>query len=151
MNPRKPKLPEASKLAEIFSAIERGGGGASRDAADFCRFLAYTGCRLSEAKESWGDVDFKRGVLHVRGTKTESANREVPLIPPAKSLLEKLYAARLEAASADGVPYVDHKGKVLAVGEAGKSLANACQKFGVEPLHTMTCGTRSRPLQSKPA
>ena len=136
-SPRKPKLPEASKLVEIFSEIEHGGGGFSRDAADFCRFLAYTGCRLSEAQGVvWADVDIKRGILHVRGTKTESANREVPLIPPAKALVEKLYAARLATASAaaDGFPNVNPKSKVLAVGEAAKSLVRACQKFGVEPL-----------------
>ena len=123
--PRKPNLPEAAKLAEIFSEIERGGGGFSRDAADFCRFLAYTGCRLSEANGvTWADVDFKRGILHVRGSKTEAANREVPLIPAAKALLERLYAIRS----------VEPKEMVLAVGEAGKSLARACHKQGVEAL-----------------
>ena len=133
-NPRKPNLPEAAKLAQIFSEIEQGGGRMSRDAADFCRFLAYTGCRLSEARGvTWADVDLKRGVLHVRGTKTATANREVPLIPAAKALLEQLNAVCRNAASVavDGVPHVDPKSKVLAVGEAGKSLARACEKLGV--------------------
>ncbi|MSU64898.1 MAG: site-specific integrase [Opitutus sp.] len=134
LNPRKPSLPEAAKLAEIFSEIERGGGGSSRDAADFCRFLAYTGCRLSEAQGvTWADVDFKRGVLHIRGTKTEAANREVPLIPAARALVGKLYEGCQKTATVavDDVPYVDPKSKVLAVGEAGKSLARACQELGV--------------------
>jgi hypothetical protein len=39
-SPRKPKLPEPEKLAEIFTEIERAGGGFSRSASDFCRFLA---------------------------------------------------------------------------------------------------------------
>ncbi len=135
--PRKPQLPEASKLADIFTAIERAGGGFSRDAADFCRFLAYTGCRLSEAQDvTWGDVDFKRGILHVHGSKTEAANREVPLIPPARALLERLRDAQQIAASAinSGVADVDPKIRVLGVREAGKSLVRACQKLGVEPL-----------------
>lgn len=34
----------------------------------------------------------------------------------------------------DGVPNVDPKGKVLAVSEARKSLARACEKLGVELL-----------------
>ena len=124
--PRKPTLPEAAKLAEIFVEIERGGGRMSRDAAEFCRFLAYTGCRLSEAQAvTWADVDFRRGILHVRGSKTEAANREVPLIPAARVLLERLEAGRQDATS------VDPRGKVLRVGEAGKSLARACQKLGV--------------------
>jgi len=135
--PRKPNLPEAAKLSEIFSEIERAGGGFSRNAANFCRFLAYTGCRLSEAQGvTWGDVDFKRGILRVHGSKTEAANREVPLIPAAKALLERLYSGRQLAAYAsieDG-RYADPKCKVLAVGEAGKSLARACQKLGIERL-----------------
>ena len=74
--PRKPNLPEAAKLAEIFTEIEHGGGRMSHDAADFCRFLAYTGCRLGEAQGvTWADVDFKRGILRVRGSKTEAADR----------------------------------------------------------------------------
>jgi integrase len=72
----------------------------SRESALFCRFLAFTGCRLSEARGvTWADVDFKRGILRVCGSKTEAANREVPLIPPAKALLERLYAARQLTAS----------------------------------------------------
>ncbi len=135
--PRKPNLPEAAKLAEIFVEIEGGGGRLSRDAADFCRFLAYTGCRLSEAQGvTWADVDFKRGILRVRGSKTEAANREVPLIPAAKALLERLDTARHKAATlaVDGVAGIEPHGKVLHVGEAGKSLARACQKLGVELL-----------------
>ena len=135
--PRKPKLPEAAKLAEIFSEIERAGGGFSRDAADFCRFLAYTGCRLREAQGvTWADVDFNRGVMRVRGSKTEAANREVPLIPAGRALLEKLLSTMQESATAaaDGVSQVNPSAKVLKVGEAGRSLANACRKLGVERL-----------------
>lgn len=135
--PRKPNLPEAAKLAEIFSEIEHHGGRASHATANFCRFLAFTGCRLSEAKAvTWADVDFKRGILHVRGSKTEAANREVPFIPAARALLEQLYVDRKNVASVavEGVPYVDPKSNVLAVGEAGKSLTRACEKLGVERL-----------------
>jgi len=135
--PRKPNLPEAAKLAEVFAEIELGGGRLSRDAADFCRFLAYTGCRLSEAKGvTWADVDFNRGILRVRGSKTAAANREVPLIPAARVLLERFDADRQKAPSiaVDGVAGVDTRGKVLRVGEAAKSLARACQKLGVELL-----------------
>ena len=135
--PRKPNLPEAAKLAEIFAEIERGGGRMSRDAADFCRFLAYTGCRLSEAQAvTWADVDFKRGILRVRGSKTEAANREVPLVPAARALLERLVADRQNIASVagDGATSFDPRGEVLGVGEAGKSLARACKKLGVELL-----------------
>jgi integrase len=135
--PRKPKLPEAAKLAEIFAAIEAGGGRFSREAADFCRFLAYTGCRRGEAEAvTWADMDLKKGILHVRGSKTEAANREVPLIPPAKALLERLKAARQAALNAPngGGGDLGPKERVLAVQEASKSLSRACQKLSVERL-----------------
>ena len=135
--PRKPELPEPEKLAEIFTEIERAGGGFSRSAADFCRFLAYTGCRLSEAQGvTWGDVDFKRGILRVMGGKTEAADREVPLIPAAKALLKHLQAAQLggEEIVRKNAATVPAKSRVLRVREAAKSLAAACRKLGIEPL-----------------
>ena len=63
-------------------------------------------------------------------------HREVPLIPAARAFLEKLHVGCQNAASVavDGVPQVDPKGRVLAVGEARKSLALACEKLGVELL-----------------
>ena len=135
--PRKPELPEPEKLAEVFTEIERAGGGFSRSAADFCRFLAYTGCRLSEAQGvTWGDVDFKRGILRVRGSKTEAADREVPLIPAARALLERLQAAQLTDGKTEGESpaTLSAKSRVLRVREAAKSLAAACRKVGIEPL-----------------
>jgi integrase len=137
-NPRKPKLPEASVLNAIFDAIEKDGGSGSRsrDAADFCRFLAYTGCRLSEAGGvTWGDVDLGRGIIHVRGTKTAAADREVPLIPVARKLLEKLYA-RQSAINLEirAKAEIDPASRVVPVAEAGTSLANACKRLDIEPL-----------------
>ncbi len=135
--PRKPRLPEAEVLGQIFAEIECAGGRFSRPAADFCRFLAYTGCRLGEARGvTWADVDFGRGILRIGGSKTEAADREVPLIPAARALLERLHTARQEGTRPPnaGAPEVDPKARVLAVGEAGKSLAGACEKVGIEPL-----------------
>jgi integrase len=137
-NPRKPKLPEPGVLNAIFDEIEKhgGSGSRSRDAADFCRFLAYTGCRLKEAAGvTWQDVDFGRGLLHVRGTKTAAANREVPLIPAARKLLEKLRSQTGDRnREIDGTSDIDPKERVVPVTEAGISLANACRKVEVEIL-----------------
>jgi len=137
-NPRKPKLPEPAVLNAIFDEIEKhgGSGSRSRDAADFCRFLAYTGCRLKEAAGvTWEHVDFGRGLLHVHGTKTAAANREVPLIPAARKLLEKL---RVQTGDRNrelyGTPDIDLKKRVVPVTEAGISLANACRKRDVKIL-----------------
>ena len=135
-NPRKPKLPEAATLRAIFAEIETGSDSAAGwgvEIADFCRGLAFTGCRLRElGRLTWGDVDFSRGVICITGTKTDAARREVPMIPDALALLEKIRARRVKTAevAVAGVPFVDPEARVFAVSEAGKSLARACKKLG---------------------
>lgn len=139
VNLRKPHLPEAAVLCAICDEIEHGSGigGWGMETADFCRFLMFTGCRKSEAAAvRWTDVDLARGIIRIAGTKTESAAREVPLVPAAKALLEKIRARRLKAATVavDGQPQVDAAARVLAVAEAQRSLDRACGKLKVERL-----------------
>ena len=134
--PRKPKLPESSTLEAVFTEIE-SVGGRGVEAAIFCRFLAYTGCRRGEAaRVRWNDVDTARGIIRVAGTKTEAAEREVPIIPAAKTLLERIEERRKASATIaiDGEPYVDPASAVLAVKEAQKSLTRACEKVGCPRL-----------------
>lgn len=134
--PRKPKLPETDKLREVFEAMERPGGR-SIEAALLCRFLAFTGCRLKEAAGvRWQDMDFERGIIHVNGTKTDAARREVPMIPAARTLLEVIRKRREKAATVvtDGKPHIDPASPVLAVREAQKSLTRACAAVGVDRL-----------------
>lgn len=134
--PHKPRLPDSPVLHALFAEIE-SVGGKGVPAAELCRFLAFTGCRRNEAASvRWQDVDFARGVIQVRGTKTDAAVREVPMIPAARQLLEKIRARRESRAeiAVDGKPYVDPAAPVLIVGEAQKSLNRACAKLGVERL-----------------
>jgi integrase len=137
IKPRKPNLPEASILNALFENIENRGSGRSPSCGELCRFLAFTGCRISEAVAvRWQDVDFDRGILRVHGTKTESADREVPLIPAARSLLEKIRVQRLAelklTAGEDATLAPDTK--VLRVADASRSLTNACKDLGIEKL-----------------
>lgn len=136
---RKEKLPEAEKLVAVFAQVEARGklGGWGVELGDFCRFLAFTGCRLQEANAvTWGDVDFSRGIMLVHGTKTETAEREVPLVPQAKALLEKIRTRRVEKAKEIGEANAGSRptDKVLAVSEVTKSLGAACAAVGVRRL-----------------
>lgn len=129
--PRKPKLPPKEKLREIFAEIEAGGGigGWGREAADFCRLLAFTGCRLAEAGAlRWGDIDFDRGVIFVRGTKTDASAREVPLTKAARELLTAVRERRQKDEKAGPAD------PLLRVKEAQKSLNRACKAVGAERL-----------------
>lgn len=134
--PKKPVLPDAPTLQAIFAEIE-SVGGKGVPAAELCRLLAFTGCRRNEAAGlKWADVDFTRGIISVRGTKTEAAQREVPMIPAARSLLEKIHKRREEWATefVDGKPHVPKETPVLIVREAQKSLNRACVKLEVNRL-----------------
>ena len=54
-------------------------------------FYLYTGCRRSEALSvKWSDVDFEKRIIHIRGTKTEKSDRNVPIVP---ELLNELKTA----------------------------------------------------------
>jgi integrase len=50
--------------------------------------LYYTGARISEAINiTWADVDFVKKTIQIRGTKTSSAKREIPLLPELEAAL----------------------------------------------------------------
>lgn len=46
----------------------------------FFKFCLLTGCRRSEALSvTWNDIDFIKGLIHIRGTKTELSDRFIPI------------------------------------------------------------------------
>ena len=60
-----------------------------RAGADDLLVLVLTGIRRNELRElRWADVDLLEGVLRVRGTKTEDAERSIALSPALVSALE---------------------------------------------------------------
>ena len=79
-----------------FTHIEISGAGQAKDCANVFRFLAFSGVRIDEARHVlWGDVDFEKGLLHVRVTKNSKA-RWIPLNSSLRQLLEKMRAERPE-------------------------------------------------------
>ncbi|HIG76023.1 MAG TPA: site-specific integrase [Bacteroidetes bacterium] len=66
---------------------------------DVFELAAYTGLRPGELRRlRWRDVDLERGVLHVRDTPLgkvkRDSHRSVPILSPARTVLERLAAAR---------------------------------------------------------
>lgn len=52
-------------------------------------FYIYTGCRRSEALSlKWNDIDRRLKLIYVHGTKTESSDRTVFLLPEVEQILE---------------------------------------------------------------
>src|SRR5215510_7720498 len=123
-------LPSTDKFNALIAEMRAGHSRNSINCADFASGLAFTGCRISEAREiAWRDVDFDAGEIVVRGdSETGTKNwelRRVPLIPDACVLFQRMRSER-PAESLDA--------KVFRVGECQKALDRACKKVGVERI-----------------
>ena len=123
-------LPEPDQFRAILKQIKTAGARQSKDCADFVRFLAFSGCRLSEARSvTWADVDLKRGIIGVTNSKrkrrsNKAERRDVPIIPEMAELLTKLHTEQ------NPKP----EDKPCRVGECQKSLTRACKLVGIPRL-----------------
>ncbi len=122
-------LPEPGQFTALINAMENSGAGQQQECADFARFLAFSGCRLSEARQAtWADVDFGRGLLTVHNAKVRRARnwtptRKVPIIPDMRKLLERLHTR-----------WSKPDNQICKVGECEKSLARACKEIRIPKL-----------------
>jgi integrase len=103
--------------------------GAKRICADLVEFLAYSGCRVTEAANvKWIDVEGKAGLIQVYGSNENGTkNREVrsvPILPAMEDLLDRL--SRRERIARD--PSRRAGNYVLNVTECREALRNACKK-----------------------
>ena len=127
---KKVALPTTDKFNALISEMRAGHGRDSINCADLAAGLAFTGCRIGEAREiAWQDVDFDAGEVVVRGdADTGTKNwelRRVPLIPDVRALFERMRSERF------GEPL---DAKVFRVGECQKSLNRACKKVGADRI-----------------
>ena len=147
---RKPEMPARADMDRMFMAMTNVAAGPNEDpgftawrrdraieASEHARFLAYSGMRLEEANRmTWADLrpDSLRvqGVAEVRGrrklqTKTESADRFVPIVPAMKELLDEIRARRL----ASGIPLA---GRILIPRSSLNALRGACKRCQISRL-----------------
>ncbi len=118
-------LPSAAQFANLVHEVRTSGCGYARSCGDLIELLAFTGMRISEARNLlWSDVDLGEGHIAVRESKTASGRRIIPLIKEAKVLLEHMHAAQ------DPEP----SDKVSPIRECQKSLKRACAIVGCQPL-----------------
>jgi integrase len=123
-------LPTIDKFNALIAEMRTGHSRDSINCADFAAGLAFTGCRIGEAREiTWRDVDFDAGEIVVRGdAETGTKNwelRRVPLIPDARALLERMRSERSREPL---------ESKVFRVGECQKSLDRSAKKVGVDRI-----------------
>jgi len=90
------QLPEPSQFQGLVENLRKGSGAWGRRVADLVEFLAYSGLRIrSEAYwVTWGDVDWQRKQIIVRGhpeTGTKNSElRRIPILPDMELLLTRL-------------------------------------------------------------
>jgi integrase len=119
-------LPSAEKFRAMIDEMRAGHSRDSNNCADLAEGLAFTGCRIGEARKiAWRDVDFEAGEIVVRGdAQTGTKNwgvRRVPMIPDARALFGRMRSERVGESL---------ETKVFRVRECQKSLDRACHKVG---------------------
>lgn len=120
-------LPSREQFVRFVEEIRSAGGRDSKNCADFVQFVAFSGCRLSEAVAvTWRDVDVQKAELTIRGdavTRTKNSEiRRVPMIPELQALLHKMRAERADEPVAESV---------LRVREAQKAMNRAAVRVGM--------------------
>jgi integrase len=123
-------LPTVDKFNALIDEMRAGHSRDSVNCADLAAGLAFTGCRVGEAREiAWRDVDLDAGEIVVRGdADTGTKNwtvRRVPLIPDARGLFERMRSER------PGEPL---DAKAFRVNECQKALDRACKKVGIDRI-----------------
>jgi integrase len=87
-------------------------------------FLCFTGLRMGEARAlRWKDVEEDR--IIIRGTKTDSAYRSLPIYPQLAALLEKMKEFRNKSNEED---------RILIRQRIDKAIGKACEKLNLPYL-----------------
>ena len=126
VKPKELHLPESKEFEAILDKVETSGAARAHHCADFIRFLAFSRCRLGEARQvRWQDVNFEKMEIRVHNSKSAKTNskpefRFVPIIQSMRDLLTRLSATNPPPES-----------PVCAVGECEKSLTRACRLLGI--------------------
>lgn len=116
-------LPSRDEFHKIVAHVRAGKHRTAIDAADLIEFLAYTGCRVSEARRvTWADCNLEKETITIKGdpiTGTKNWKiRTIPMISAAKHLLEQLRTRR---------PNLKPDSKVCLVGDVRGAFARASE------------------------
>jgi integrase len=119
-------LPSRAQFHAIVQKVRKSGHRTAKDAGNTIEFLAYSGCRIGEARRVlWEDCNFEKGEIKVKGdpdTATKNWRvRYIPMIPAQRVLLERMKKHNPSAGGTD---------KVLRVTQVRGSLGPAAVAVG---------------------
>ncbi len=130
---KKLQLPSREEFTNLLKTVETSGAWCAKECADLVRFLAFSGCRITEAAHvEWKHVDGKKGMITIEGNPeigTKNLERRiVPIIEPMRALLERLADRDKEPRNLERSTYVLH------VVECREALETACKKLEIPKL-----------------
>jgi integrase len=123
------QLPTRAEFEQVVREVRESGFPFAALAGDTVEFLAYSGCRIEEARNiKWNDVSDTSIWVHgdeETGTKG-GESRQIPVITPMRQLLAKMQSQPLYRE--------DREDYVLQVQECLESLEHACERAGIPKL-----------------
>jgi integrase len=115
-------IPTREEFTRLIAGVRAAGVSDCRASADFLSFIAFSGARKSEAANAtWADVDFDRGNIRLRMTKS-GEGRTVPIFPEMRELLTRMKRERENVGPSD---------PVLLVREAQGFINSTCKRLGI--------------------
>jgi integrase len=130
---RKPSLPSRADMDRVFEEmlkVPKPDGlpaplaerldRMARNVSEHAQFIAYSGMRVSEANAA--EIADDMGVrMKVRGTKSESSERIIPVNARLRTLMDQIKARGTS-------------GKFLKVGTSLPAIGRACERLGIPKL-----------------
>jgi integrase len=130
-------------LGRLVDYLTKSSSWRHHKAAIVLRFLAFSGCRISEARQvQWSDVG--ESFIRIRNAKTRNhqnhdATREVPILPPMRELLAEMRRDNPKTT-----------GPVLPFSECYGSVRTACAELKIESIshHTFRAWFATRAIEA---
>jgi integrase len=139
-------LPSREQFHQLVDAIRSSGAWCARECGDLVEFLAYSGCRLSEANHVCIDhIDLEKGTLWIQGDPVHgtknSESRTIRMIPPLVALAKDILAHprviqrkgdsdRVGGVKVRATNRLDKK-YLLVVTECQRAIDSASKKLGI--------------------
>ncbi len=133
---KEPKTEIVTPSKEQFRALVnelRSGHRSTGEAADLVEFLAYSGCRVAEARSvRWRDINRELGTVLITGGETGTKNHEartIPLFAPLARLVESMQERKRSQGEAI----------IFEIENARLQIIRACERLGMPRFghHTM--------------